>query len=74
MDRSNTCREIDADPRADSDNEETAKLPSLSPATNDEIATAGIDKICAKLDELISLGRSINVHLEHLVNQHSKPD
>ena len=74
MDRPNTCREIDADPIADSDDDETANLPSLSSATNDEIATAGIDEICARLDELISLGRSINVHLEHLVNQHNKPD
>jgi hypothetical protein len=55
-------------------NEETAKLPSLSPAASDEIATAAIDVICARLDELISLGRSINDHLEYLVNKQNLAD
>jgi len=72
--RSSTCREIDADPTPASENEETAKLPSLSPAANDEIATAAIDVICARLDELISLGRSINDHLEYLVNKQNLAD
>lgn len=69
MDRSNTCHEIDNDPVAASDEEDTAKLPALSPAANDEFASEAVDEICAKLDELISLGRSINDHLEHLVNK-----
>jgi hypothetical protein len=72
--RSSTCREIDADPTPAADNEETAKLPSLSAAANDEIATAAIDDICARLDELISLGRSINDHLEYLVNKQNLAD
>ena len=74
MVRSNTCLEIAADSIPYSDNEETARLPSLSPAANDEMATAGIDEICVKLDELNSLSRSINAHLEQLVRKQNAAD
>ena len=73
MDRSNTCREIDPDPVAASNEEETAKLPSLSHAANDENRTLATDQISAKLDELIALSRSIHDHLEYLVGKQKTP-
>ena len=74
MDKSNRYPEIEAPSTAASDNEETAKLRSLSAVANDEIATTAIDDICEKLDELIALSRSINAHLEQLVSKQNTAD
>lgn len=73
MSRPNTCSDVDSDSINTDDDEETTKLPSLTAAANDEIDTAAIDQISAKLDELIELNRSINDHLEHLVCKQNAP-
>ena len=69
----NTHRKLDAEPIAAADDEETATLPSLSLAANEESNTAAIDQINANLDKLISLGQSINEHLEYLVRRQKRP-
>lgn len=65
----NTRRECPADLTTALDDEETARLPSLSLETIDERSTAGGDQVIAKLDELIALSRSINDHLESLAGK-----
>lgn len=56
------------------DDEETVTLPSLPLEANDESGTAANDKVIARLDELITLSRSINDLLEYLVSRQKMPE
>jgi hypothetical protein len=69
MNRSNPHRDVEAEADASAVDEETATLPSLSLAANDTDKTLATDQLCDKLDELIALSRSINDHLEYLVDR-----
>ena len=73
MGRPITCHNIDADPSAAPHEDETARLPALSLEANAEDKTPVTDEIIAKLDELITLSRSTNDHLESLVGKHKAP-
>jgi hypothetical protein len=68
-----TRRECHADMPIAEDDEETARLPSLSLETIDEHRPIAGDQIGAKLDELIALSRAINDHLESLAGKRKAP-
>ena len=68
-----TRRECHADMPIAEDDEETARLPSLSLETIDEGRAVTIDQIGAKLDELIALSRAINDHLESMAGKRRAP-
>ena len=73
MSHSNTRREFPADLSIPEDDEETARLPTLSLETIDERRAGAGNQISAKLDELIALSRSINDHLESLAGRRKTP-
>ena len=73
MSHGNTRREFHADLSIPEDDEETARLPTLSLETIDQRGAVAGDQIGAKLDELIALGRSINDRLEFLAGGRKAP-
>ena len=73
MSHSNTRREYPANLEISEDDDETARLPTLSVDTIDERRAVAGNQISAKLDELIALSRSINDHLESLAGRRKTP-